>query len=83
MSDFEMWVVYKGSSRTFCPPPPVSGYGAGSGRLARQGEATPVIPGHTPLTRFACARPFRFAKGAWVAEMICEIWPRPDGVARN
>ncbi len=22
-------------------------------------------PGHTPRTRFACARPFRFTKGAW------------------
>ena len=23
----------------------------------------PLVPGHTPCTRFACARPFRFAKG--------------------
>ena len=28
------------------------------------GETLPLCPGHTPLTRFARARPFRFAKGA-------------------
>ena len=33
------------------------------GKKMRMG-APRRYPGHTPRTRFACARPFRFAKGA-------------------
>ena len=42
---------------------------------------TGPLPGHTPLTRFTCARPFRCTKGAeylahsgYVADAGIDVW---------
>ena len=32
--------------------------------ILNDGLCPPPVPGHTPRTRFACARPFHFTKGA-------------------
>ena len=35
----------------------------------------PPVPGHTPRPRFACARPFRFTKGAEASAALQWISP--------
>ena len=47
--------------------PSVPGYTPRSGFDHVRCAGAPHRTGHTPRTRFACARPFRFAKGAGIS----------------